>query len=257
MTKASLSPIKDRLRASFIHLGISLGIAALAALLVFGLWYPYPYRDVSGGRALFLIMVSVDVVLGPLVTLTVFDRRKPRNVLARDLGVVGAIQLAALAYGLWAMSVARPVHLVFEYDRFRVVHAVEITPEQLSQAPRDLRQMPLTGPTILALRPFRDAQEESVATLTALAGQSLAAQPGLWQAYAPARARVLAQAKPASDLRQRFSEQVASIDEAVTRAGRPLDKLVYLPMNAASSFWTVLLDADSAEVRGFIPLDSF
>jgi len=34
----------DRLRASAIHLCISLTIAALAALLVFGLWYPYPYR---------------------------------------------------------------------------------------------------------------------------------------------------------------------------------------------------------------------
>jgi len=257
MAKASASPLKDRFRASSIHFGISLAIAALAALLVFGLWYPYPYRDASGGRALFLIMVSVDVVLGPLVTLAVFDRRKPRNVLARDLGIVGTIQLAALAYGLWTMSVVRPVHLVFEYDRFRVVHAVEIPPEQLDQAPGGIRVMPLTGPTTLALRPFRDAKERSAATLMDLAGQPLAAQPGLWQAYAPARSQVLAQAKPTSALRQRFPQQVAQIDEAVARSGRPLDKLVYLPMIAAKSYWTVLLDADSAEVCGYIPLDSF
>jgi len=62
----------------------------------------------------------VDVILGPLITLTVFNRSKPRSELVRDLTVVGLIQLAALGYGLWTVFVARPVHLVFEYDRFRV-----------------------------------------------------------------------------------------------------------------------------------------
>ena len=44
---------KDKLRAAGIHLGLSLLVAALAAALVFGVWYPYPYREISGGRALF------------------------------------------------------------------------------------------------------------------------------------------------------------------------------------------------------------
>jgi hypothetical protein len=68
---------KDRLRASAIHFCISVAIALLAALLVFFVWYPNPYREISGGRELFLILVSVDVVLGPLITLAIFDRAKP------------------------------------------------------------------------------------------------------------------------------------------------------------------------------------
>lgn len=43
----------DRFKASGIHLGLSLVMASLAALLVFGIWYPYPYREISGGRELF------------------------------------------------------------------------------------------------------------------------------------------------------------------------------------------------------------
>ena len=123
---------QDRLKASSIHLGISLAIALLAALLVFGLWYPYPYREISGGRELFLILVAVDVILGPLMTLTIFNRSKPWPELRRDLAIVVLLQLAALSYGLWSVFVARPVHLVFEYDRFRVVHAVEVPPEMLA-----------------------------------------------------------------------------------------------------------------------------
>ena len=79
----------DRVKASAIHLTLSLAIAALAGALVFGVWYPYPYREISGGRELFLILVIVDVILGPLMTLAVFNRVKPWPVLRRDLIVIG------------------------------------------------------------------------------------------------------------------------------------------------------------------------
>jgi hypothetical protein len=257
MTQTTVFNWKDRLQASAIHLGISLAIAALAALLVFGLWYPYPHGDAAGGRELFLIVVSVDVILGPLITLAVFNRRKPKDELVRDLTVVGLIQLAALAYGLWTVMVARPVHVVFEFDRFRVVHAIEVPEELLPQAPTDVRGLPLTGPTVLAVRPFRDVDEETTATLMALEGLPLSARPDLWQAYPQARQRVLAVAKPVGELRQRFAQQAGEIDAAVARTGRSPDQLVYLPMVARKSFWTVLLDTGSAEILGYVPLDSF
>ena len=46
--------LKSRFSAAGIHLTLSLAAAALAAWLVFSLWYPYPYRKISGGRDLFL-----------------------------------------------------------------------------------------------------------------------------------------------------------------------------------------------------------
>ena len=101
---------KSRLRASAIHLAISLSIATLAALLVFGWWYPYPYRELSGGRELFTLVVAVDVVLGPLITLVIFNTTKTRRHLAMDFTVIGLLQVAALAYGLWTVFVARPVN---------------------------------------------------------------------------------------------------------------------------------------------------
>jgi hypothetical protein len=257
MTQSRAFHWKDRFKASAIHLGLSLIVASLAALLVFGLWYPYPYRDTSGGRELFLIVITVDVILGPLITLAVFNRNKPRSELVRDLTVVGLIQLAALVYGLWTVFVARPVHLVFEYDRFRVVHAIEVPEELLAQAPNDVRKMPLTGPTVLALRPFRDINDEGKATLMALQGLPLSANPDLWQAYPQARQRVLVAAKPLGELRKRFPQQVVLIDASVAQTGKNADELMYLPMVARKSFWTVLLDAQNAELQGFVELDSF
>lgn len=257
LTASPVSFWKDRLQASAIHLGASLLVAALAALLVFGLWYPYPYREISGGRELFMLMVTVDVILGPLITLAVFNRAKPWTELRRDLALVVVLQLTALGYGLWTVCVARPVHMVFEYDRFRVVHAVDVPQELLAQTPAGVDALPLDGPTLLALRPFKSDQEKMDATLAALQGVSLASRPDLWQPYASATAEVLQAARPAGALKARFTSQAGDIDRVLAQAGRSADTVVYLPLVGRKSFWTVFLDPTTAAVVATLPLDSF
>lgn len=251
------SPFAGRLRAAGIHLAISLTLAILAALLVFVVWYPYPYREISGGRELFLIVVAVDVVMGPLMTLAVFNIAKPRKELRRDLGIIGLLQLAALAYGLWTVAVARPVHLVFEIDRFRVVHAIDIPPEFLDRAPPELRQLPLAGPTLLSVRDFKDSNESFAATMAALQGAAIGARPDFWQPYATAKPQILARAKPLAELKARFPANKKEIDSALQTAGRVPLAVGYIPMVGRQTFWTVLIDLNTAEVLAFVPIDSF
>ena len=248
---------KVRFKAAGIHLAISLAVALLAALLVFGIWYPYPYRELSGGRELFLILVSVDVILGPLITLAIFNRAKPRKELRRDLAFVGLIQLLALGYGLWTVFVARPVHLVFEIDRFRVVHAVDVPSDLMDKVPAGIEAMPLRGPTLLSVRPFRDRQESSDATLAALQGISLGARPDLWEPYPAGHSRVLRAAKPVDQLKSRFASRAAEIDAVLGQAGRQAGNTAYLPMTGRKAFWTAFIDPATADVVAFMPLDSF
>lgn len=251
---------RSRFKASGIHLGISLAIALCAALLVFIIWYPYPYREISGGRELFILIIAVDVIMGPLLTFAVFDVAKPRKVLRLDLCVIGVLQLVALTYGIWTVAAARPVHLVFEIDRFRVVHAIEIEPERLSLAPVGLRQLPLTGPTLLSVREFKDAKESFDATMAALDGAPLGARPDLWQSYEAAKPQVLKQAKPLAELKTRFPADVVNIDNALASAlasGRKSSDIGYIPMIGRKTFWTVLIDTKTAEVIAFVPIDSF
>jgi hypothetical protein len=249
---------RTRLRAATLHLGLSAVVAVAAGLLVFALWYPWPYREISGGRELFQLVVAVDVVLGPLITFAIFNRAKPRTELRRDLAVVALLQLAGLGYGLWTVQLARPVHLVYEIDRFRVVHQVDIPEELVGRAPAGIPVAPPGGPTLIALRPFRDAQESMDFTLAALQGTPLAARPELWQPYEAARERVLGAARPVAALKSRFPQSAAVIDEAVRKAGRDPARTAYLPIVARKAqAWTVLLDAGTAEVIGFVPLDSF
>jgi hypothetical protein len=247
---------KSRFLAAGIHLTISLVVAALAAWLVFALWYPYPYREISGGRELFFIVVAVDVVMGPLLTLTVFNRRKPVSELRRDLSLVALLQVAALAYGLWTVAIARPVHLVFEIDRFRVVHAVDIAEEELKLTPPGLQAMPWTGPTLLSLRAFKNEKENYEATMAALQGVSLGARPALWQNYASGKSQLIKVAKPLSDLKNRFPAQAPAIDAALGSSSARTS-VGYIPLVGRDKFWTVFVSLTTAEVLGFVPIDPY
>ena len=257
MTFTSFDFWRDRLRAFAIHLGISLSIAALAALLVFGIWYPYPYREISGGRELFLLVVSVDVILGPLITLAVFNRKKPWTELRRDLAVVGLIQLSALAYGLWTVAIARPVHMVFEIDRFRVVHAVEVDPEWLNRTPAGITALPWTGPTLLSVRHFKDGNESADATIAAVQGVNIGSRPDLWQSYDAGVPDVLKVAKPVATLKKRFPQQAADIDAVLKNTSAGPESLLYVPLVGRKAFWTAFVDPVTAAIVATMPLDSF
>jgi len=248
---------RGRFFAASVHLGISLTIAGLAALLVFGFWYPYPYRDISGGRELFILVVAVDVILGPLLTFAIFNRSKSFAILRRDLTVIGCLQLIALVYGLWTVAVARPVYLVFEFDRFRVVHSIEVPAQSLDAAPPEFRRLPWGGPALLSLRSFKDNKEEMDATMQALQGSSLSAQPALWQNYEKAIPQVRKAMHPLAALKAKFPQRVAEIDVALDKAGLGSNAVSYVPMIGRQTFWTVLLDTNTAEVIAFVPIDSF
>jgi hypothetical protein len=147
--------------------------------------------------------------------------------------------------------------MVFEYSLFRVVHAVDIPPELLPLTPAGVDALPLTGPTLLGLRPFKDGKERMDATMAALEGLSLSARPDLWQPYEKSIPEVLQVAKPVSELKTRFADQAAEIDRVLVQAGRTPQSTVYVPMAGRKSFWTVFLDGSTAQVVATMPIDSF
>jgi hypothetical protein len=246
----------SRLRAALVHLLLSLAVAALAALLVFAVWYPMPYRQISGGRELFLLVVAVDVAIGPLITLAVFDRRKPRAELVRDMAVVAALQLAALAYGLYTVAQARPAVVALEGDRLRVVRAIDLASADFSGAPPALARLSWIGPQLLATR-RPDASEKLDAIDRGLAGEDVGMRPKFWlppEQTGPALARA---AKPFGPLLQRLPARAAEVNSAIAATGLPADQVGYLPLLARQTDWSALVDRRSGAVVGFVNIDGF
>ena len=248
---------KEKVFASAINLVISTGILAFVVWLLFRAWYSNIYLEVSSGHELFLLLFAVNLCSGPLITLVIYNRAKPCSEMRMSLALVGLLQLVLMAYGSWIIAEARPVHLIFEYSRLVIVHAAEIDPLTLQQAPLTLQKLPFNGPTLLSLRPFKNADEQLQSTMMALNGVPQSMQPALWQSWDSARASILKESKPVSELVGRFAEKSALIEKSINATGRQADQLRYLPLLVRKTGWTALIDANSTEPVIFFRLDSF
>lgn len=246
----------SRFKAAGVHLALSALVAALAGALVFGLWYPMPFREISGGRDLFKLVVAVDVVLGPLITFAVFNRRKPVSELRRDLTVVVLLQLAALGYGLYTVAQARPVVLAFEVDRLRVLTPADLAQEDLTKAPEGLRELPWWGRTIVAAKmPLPEQKLEALEQ--ALAGRDIGQRPEMWMPPEATGPALRNGAKPISALQAKFPERSVELREAITATGLTADQLGYLPLMARQGDWVALIDTRTAQIVGYAPFDGF
>ncbi len=104
----------SRWRASAIHFSLSLVVLVLLLAVIFVLWYPGILFSVDGGWTGLRIVVGVDLVLGPLLTLIVFKSGKPG--LKFDLSCIALAQTVCLAIGVWVVYNERPIALVMAYD---------------------------------------------------------------------------------------------------------------------------------------------
>jgi len=255
---ASKAPLewRRRARAAGVHLLSCLVVAMAVAALVFLVWYPWPYRIVSGGEKLLFLVMGVDIVMGPLITLAIFDIRKPMRELKRDLAIIVALQLAALSYGLHTVYLARPAVLALEVERFRLTIANDVVMDELPKAVEGLRALPLDGPRLVDTVEPTDAQRGD-AIFKAMAGTDIGARPLFWRPWgAEGRRHALKVAKPLAPLVARAKDR-AAFDDAVARSGRPLEQLAVIPMIARDTSWSVLIDKTSGEPVGFAPIDSF
>ncbi len=255
MTNTIHFPI--RLKAAGAHLGLSILICGLAAALVFGLWYPSPYRTISGGQSLFILIVSVDLVLGPALTFVAFNPRKPKSVLIRDLMIIAALQFGGLAYGLNTVFQARPIALVYEPGRFRVVTNVDLMHEELSLALPEFKTLSLTGPKLLGVREPRDGNEKFQAITFAMQGVDIGQRPSYWQPYRESIKSVLKEARPLEMLYQQYPDSIPEIEKHLAAIGRNSVEVKFLPILAKESTWSALVDAKTGELVGFVPYDGF
>jgi len=246
--------LSRRARAAGVHLLISAVIAALAASLVFGLWFPGIYRQIAGGKALFLLITGVDIVLGPLLTFAVFNVKKGWPHLKRDLAVIGVLQTAALVYGLHTVFIVRPVAMVFEVDRFRMVSAVDVHTPELPLALPVYQELPLSGPWLLGARSVKP-DEKTDALFLGLEGVDVGQRPRFWQPYDLSRTAALARSRPLAALVEKYPSQKQMIEDAAVTARLKIAEARFLPL-AARGDWVVLLDSNG-DVRGYVPLDGF
>jgi len=247
-------PIKNRFHAFLIHLAGSALIAVLVVAIVFWLWYPNALAAATGVTEIFLLVLMVDVCLGPLLTLVVFNVEKKE--LRRDLFIILLLQVGALFYGINTVGVVRPVYVVFAVDRFELVYANDLTEEKLELVSRDeYKSVPLLGPKWVAARLPEDAEAQNDLLFKAVdGGDDLAQIPQYYLPYTESRDKVVEKSQSLENLKQFNAQNLDGYNEIISRYSPDLSDYGYLPLQANSMDLVVVIDKESAEVLDVVEL---
>ena len=192
-------------------------------MLMLLVWYPGEYFRIAGGSALIVILVGVDIVLGPLLTLVVFNPMK--RLLKLDLALIATVQLAALCYGTWVMFEARPAWLVFVVDRFEVISTIDVSAADRAAAKRpEFRSINLGRPLLAAAAMPTDSKERNAVVAAAMDGVDALLLPRHWVPWAEARERALSRALTLDAMRAVDPAVNGPVfDAALAELGRPAD----------------------------------
>jgi hypothetical protein len=232
---------RERIRAALVHLLLSGMAALLVTAVVLLAWYPDPLHRMLGVGAILWIVLGVDVVLGPLFTLIVYDRRKKR--LKWDLATIAALQLAALAYGLFTIHQGRPAFVVLVKDRFEVISPADLRIEERAAARGNpFARIDPTGPRWVAARmPETVEQRNAIMFESVENGRDVQHHPALYVDYTSQTAEALERALPISRLRSLNPLAGAEIDALVARTGQAESALRYLPLRGPASDGAVVV----------------
>jgi len=243
-----------RSRAALLHIVLNLLLLSVCAGLALYLWYPHPFRHLpDSGRFSLLLIASAAIVL-PALTWLVNKPGKSGRALAFDLVLIGLIQVAAMTWGAYTMYLARPYFMVFAVDRFEILSRRDVTYPVTNPAFLD---KPLTGPLILfANMPSDTEQFQKLLREVMFEGKpDLPFRPEFWSAYAERQHLVLQVARPLSNLRRARPAAAADIDALVQDNGGEIGGLQYIPGMIGHGNFTVVVEAKSGAIRGYLGTD--
>lgn len=246
---------REKFRAVSLHFLVTLAMAIAAAVIIFLLWYPDPFQTMLGGTKFFVLVTVCDLVLGPLTSLIVYSSKKTRRALIFDYTVIGIVQLAAFVYGVMSMASARPIYVAFVKDRFEVVMAEEIADQDLQAAKEPYRSRPKFGPRLVGTQSPTDREQRNELIFAAMEGKDVQNFPRYFVPYEANADAVKKHAKPLDVLEKHHPEAKQLV--AAEKLDLPRDKVRWLPVRSPKAYWTALVDADTARILAYVPVDPF
>ena len=240
--------MSKRLKFFFSHLSISFLIALLVIGLVFFVWYPAPLAKAVGVTNIFLMMLAIDVIVGPILGWLVYQEGK--KTLKFDLSVIILIQIAALCYGVFSIEQGRPAWLVYNVDRFELVRKNELVDTNIQQAQPQFQKPSWFKSQYVATEFAKDIQQRNDEMFAeVLGGISIAQRPERYVELTQAKTQIQQRALPLKELEQYNSKTVVK----KTLAKYPKAN-AWLPLKANAVDMVVLVNKESASIIKIVDL---
>lgn len=127
----------NRYQAFAVHMAISLVIFFVLLVCITQYWYPGILFDTGNGWKAIALIVSIDLILGPLLTFIIFNPNK--SSLKFDLSVIALVQIAALAYGTWTIYSSRPLAIAYINSSFHTFYANADNAKDIKEVVKQLK----------------------------------------------------------------------------------------------------------------------
>ena len=226
--------MRFRLKAFSLHLlSSATALTLILGSLYFG-WYRWPGWHLTDVTTVVLVMVSVDVVLGPTLTFIIANQKKSRRELTRDIGMIVVVQLCALIYGSVSLWNGRPLYYAFSENILQLVQAYDI---EAKDAEIGRQQNPALAPHWYSLPRWiwaplpQNAEESQKIVASAVAGgDDVTSMPKYFKPWEDGLPSLRSQLKKVDDVPYFAKSQKKKLKERTRAAGLPDDQLNTMPL---------------------------
>ena len=246
--------MRFRLKAFSLHLLSSAAVLTLIlGCLYFG-WYRWPGWYLTDVTKVVVVMICVDVVLGPTLTLIIANQNKSRRELTRDIGIIVAVQLCALTYGSVSLWSGRPLYYAFSENVLQLVQAYDIN---ASEAKLGREQNPGLAPHwyslprwIWAPLPQDPAEREKIFGAAISGGDDVISMPRYFKRWEDGLPSLRGQLRKVDDVTYFSKNEKKILKDKMKAAGMADDRLNSMPLTGRGPPVLAVMDPASLKITG-------
>jgi hypothetical protein len=244
---------KQKLKASLLHLSLSLVLVTLIIGTTLFFLFPTLFIQVTDFKEVASIIISVDLILGPLLTFVVFNPEKKKRLLYLDFAVIGAIQLSALFYGAYSLFQIHPVYVTFNVDRFTIVTAKDAEPQKALVEEYKISKMS-AGKLAYAKMPEDQEKQNELLLNATMGGEDLEQKEEYYEPVKDNLSSIIARSLNPEKIFKNTKERGKAKDFLMKYEDK-LDTYAFLPLNSLKKDAIIVIDKKTAEPVATLDID--
>jgi hypothetical protein len=250
--------MKFRFKALGLHLsGSACALSLILGALYLG-WYSWPGWTLTDVTHVVVVMVGVDVVVGPLLTFVIAHPGKPRRELVRDISIIVAVQLCALIYGTVSLWNGRPLYYAYSETVLQLVQAYDIDAQESAAGRRlnpDFAPHWYSLPRwIWAPLPQDPSASRKIVTSAIQGGDDVISMPQYFKPWEQGLPLLRTNLKKVDDVAYFFGPEKKKLKERMRAAGLATDQANSMPLTGRGHPLLAVFDPASVKIKAIISI---
>jgi len=244
--------MRFRLKLFSLHLLSSATVLTLVLGSLYLGWYRWPGWYLTDVTRVIVVMVCVDVVLGPTLTFIIANQKKLRRELTRDIGMIVVVQLCALTYGSVSLWNGRPLYYAYSEGILQLVQAYDI---DANEAKLGREQNPALAPHwyslprwVWAPLPQNAEEAKKIVTSTVTGGDDVISMPRYFKPWEDGTASLRSKLKKVDEVAYFAKSEKMQLKEKMKAAGLQDDQLGAMPLTGRGHPLLAVFDPKTLEI---------